>query len=101
MLRQIITLWKGERLMRRVVEEFGEMLQDAAYVFDHAWGAFVGQLAVDQVKQPIYEKDAAINGRERDIRRMLAEHLSNNPGPDISGCLAMMSLVKDAERIGD
>jgi phosphate uptake regulator len=29
------------------------------------------------------------------------EHLSINPRQDVSGCLAMMSLVKDAERIGD
>jgi len=32
---------------------------------------------------------------------MIAEHLSIHPRQDISGCLAMMSLVKDAERIGD
>ena len=29
------------------------------------------------------------------------EHLSINPGRDVPGCLALMSLVKDAERMGD
>jgi phosphate uptake regulator len=32
---------------------------------------------------------------------MLAEHLSINPKQDVSGCLVMMSLIKDAERVGD
>jgi phosphate uptake regulator len=101
MLRQIIAIWKGETFMNKVVERFGEMLDDAEYVFNHAWGVLVGKMVIEQVRQPLYDKDMAINQYEREIRRMLAEHLSINPKQDVSGCLAMMSLIKDAERIGD
>lgn len=101
MLKTIILLWKGETFMRKVVEEFGNMLDDAEYVFSHAWEVLIGQVVIDQIRQALYDKDIAVNKREREIRRMLAEHLSINPQRDISGCLVMMSLVKDAERIGD
>lgn len=101
MLRQIIALWKGESFMKKVVGEFGEMLGDTEYLYIHAWEALVGPAVVDKIPQPFYDRDMAVNSREREIRRMLAQHLSIHPRQDISGCLAMMSLVKDAERIGD
>jgi len=101
MLKEIIALWKGESFMKKVVEEFGEMLSDTEHLYTHAWEAFIGQVAIDQIRPPFYDKDIAVNRREREIRRMLVQHLSIHPRQDISGCLVMMSLVKDAERIGD
>lgn len=101
MLKQIIALWKGESLMKKVVESFGQMLTDAEFVFTNAWRGFIGEVKPDEIKQLIHDKDKAVNNYERDIRRKLSEHLSINPQQDVSGCLAMMSLVKDAERIGD
>jgi len=101
MLKQLITLWKHQSFMTKVVEEFGQMLADDREVFSHAWGALQGRVAIEEVKASIHEKDKSVNRRERDIRRMLLEHLAVNPGQDVSGCLAMMSVVKDAERIGD
>ncbi len=101
MLRELMAMWKGEPVMRKIVEEFGEMLSDDEYLFTRAWEVLMGQEVIDQIKQAFYDKDSAVNSREREIRRMLAEHLSLNPRHDISGCLVMMSLIKDAERIGD
>ncbi|MFB0532446.1 MAG: hypothetical protein ACETVU_02110 [Desulfatiglandales bacterium] len=74
------------------------MLSDLEYLYTHAWDAFIGKLVIDEVRQPFYDKDGAVNRHEREIRRMLAEHLSIHPRHDISGCLVMMSLVKDAEK---
>ena len=87
--------------MNQVVEAFGEMLDDAEFVYNNAWDAFVGQIVIDDIRQPLYDKDISVNKHEREIRRMLVEHLTINPREDTGGCLAMMSLVKDAERIGD
>jgi phosphate uptake regulator len=101
MLRQIIALWKGESFMKKVVGEFGEMLSDTEYLYTHAWEALTAQAVIDRIPQPFYDRDMAVNSREREIRRMLVQHLSIYSKPDISGCLVMMSLVKDAERIGD
>lgn len=101
MLKQVMALWKNESFMKRVVEKFGEMISDDEYLFTRAWEVFMGQAVIDQIKQPFYDKDISVNNGEREIRRMLVEHLSLHPRHDISGSLVMMSLVKDAERIGD
>ena len=101
MLKQVMALWKNESFMKRVVEKFGEMISDDEYLFACAWEVFMGQTVIDQIKQPFYDKDISVNKGEREIRRMLVEHLSLHPRHDISGSLVMMSLVKDAERIGD
>lgn len=101
MLREIIALWKGQAFMKKVVEEFGDMLSDAEFVFANAWRVLIGKERIEEAKKLLYEKDISVNKREREIRRMILEHLSINPSQDISGCLAMMGLVKDAERIGD
>jgi phosphate uptake regulator len=101
MFREILGLWKQDNFMENVVERFGEMLYDAEFVFDCAWRSILGQMVIDEVRQQVYDKDININKNEREIRRMLAEHLSINPKQDVSGCLVMMSLIKDAERIGD
>ena len=101
MLRELIVLWKHHGFMKKVVEEFARMLKDDAFVFSNAWGTIEGRVAIEEITTPIHERDKGVNEREREIRRMLLEHLSVNPGQDVSGCLVMMSLVKDAERIGD
>ncbi|MFC2012300.1 PhoU domain-containing protein, partial [Chloroflexota bacterium] len=56
---------------------------------------------IDHIPQSFYDKDIEVNNKEKEIRRLLLEHLAINPGHDISDCLVLMSLVKDAERIGD
>jgi len=101
MLKQLIAIWKGEPFMKKVIETFGEMLSDSEYAFTCAWEVIIGKAITDQLKRECYEKDMAINSYEREIRRILLEHLSLHPKHDVSGCLAMMSMVKDAERIGD
>ncbi len=101
MLRPFIALWKAHSFMKRIVGEFEGMLTDAEYVFTNAWNVLTGEVPVKQVQQSLYARDRAVNRHERELRRIVLEHLSFNPGQDVSGCLAMMSLVKDAERIGD
>ena len=101
MLKEIMSLWKGERFMKKIIGQFGEMLDADEYLFNHSWEVLTGQAVIDQVEKDFYDKDSAVNKYEREIRRMLLEHCSLHPRHDISGCLAMMSLVKDAERIGD
>ena len=53
------------------------------------------------VRTPLYERDVAVNELERSIRRKVLRHLTVNPGHDVAICLALMSVAKDAERIGD
>jgi phosphate uptake regulator len=53
------------------------------------------------LKDRIYSVDRQVNELEREIRKRIVEHLSLQPTVDVPACLLMMSVVKDAERIGD
>ena len=55
----------------------------------------------EEVKQTIYAKDKEVNEHQRSIRRKIVRHLTLQPGIDVPACLVLMSVVKDAERIGD
>ena len=101
MLKQLIAIWKQEPFIKKMVEKFGEMLSDDEYAYNCAWQVFLGKAITEQLQRECHEKDSAINSNEREIRRILLEHLSLHPKHDVSGCLVMMSMVKDAERIGD
>ena len=101
MFKEIMNLWRGEPLMKKAVAKFADMLSDDEFIYNQSWGIFTDDKEIDQVRKIIYEKDALVNNNEREIRRLLLEHISLRPGHDISGCMVIMSLVKDAERIGD
>jgi phosphate uptake regulator len=101
MWKELIELWKSRGLMIKVVDLFGKMLEDTLYVFQHSWRVYTCQLDIDEEKQNVYSRDKEINQKEREIRKLLVEHLTINPGNDAPGCLAIMSMVKDVERIGD
>ncbi|MHC4556999.1 MAG: PhoU domain-containing protein [Planctomycetota bacterium] len=53
------------------------------------------------LKQKIYDIDKKVNDLQKDIRRRIVEHLSLQPTVDVTACLILMSVVKDAERLGD
>lgn len=101
MLREIIKIWKGHSFMKQVVECVGKMLDNDKYLFDHAWEAFTGKVVLAEIRDTFRKRDDAVNELERRVRKMVIEHLAINPAEDAPGCLAMMSLVKDVERVGD
>ena len=49
----------------------------------------------------LYAKDKDINAIEQSVRHRILTHLSVGNQQDLSACLMLMSVVKDAERIGD
>lgn len=101
MLKELAAIWRDSGIMKQVVQELGQMVADAQYVYTHAWEVCVGQAVIEETKDPLREADRAVNRGERGVRRMLVEHLTLNPGRDVSGCLAVMVMAKDIERIGD
>jgi len=101
MLKIIAQCWQDGGLMHDVIERLAQMISDVEYVYTHAWEVCKGQAVIDATKGPIKEHDRAVNRQEREIRRLLLQHLTINPGEDASGCLAVMSMAKDIERIGD
>lgn len=101
MFRELIAVWKGKTFLSGIIKDFDQMLGDGEELFTEACGVWLGQKRPEELKEYIYSADQKINQEEQRIRRHLVEHLSVNPDVDVPGCLVFMSLVKDAERIGD
>lgn len=103
MLRELIDAWRSDKCeeLCGAIDEFAEMIGDVEFVFSNAWAVYSGEKDLNSNKQAILDRDIRINKHERSIRRHLVEHLAINPRYDAPGCLALMSIVKDAERMGD
>jgi len=87
--------------LRLVFRQFGQMLEDGRHVFDAACNAVVGGTEPAAVGRDLFATDKRINEVEQRIRREVLVHLTVVGARDLPVGLAMMSLVKDAERIGD
>jgi len=101
MLKLLTKVWRQGGLMRHALEVLAQMLDDAEYVFTHSWEACIGQAVLSETAKPIRQHDKSVNRGEREIRRILVEHLTVNPKDDVAGCLALMAMAKDTERVGD
>ncbi|MBN2119651.1 MAG: hypothetical protein JW734_01170 [Candidatus Omnitrophica bacterium] len=101
MFKDILNLWKGESFLSKVVGDFKNMLENADDIFQKSTKVWWRQVPPDAVHADIYSRDRKINQEEQKIRRRLVEHLAINPRKDFPACLVFMSVIKDAERIGD
>jgi len=101
MLRELIEAWKGESLQKRMLDEFDEMLECGEKMYELAGETLLSPATIDEALGEVRRLDARIKELEETIRRQLIEHLTIRPGKDVTGSLVMMSVVKDAERIGD
>jgi len=80
---------------------FLEMLQDGRHIFDAASNALLGGTTPEVIRADLYETDRRINRTEIGVRKDLIVHGSVHGASSFPAMLVMMSLVKDAERIGD
>ncbi len=101
MLRQLINAWRGRDLLSVMLDDFEQMLRDGEWMFKTAGAVLVREEKPETVHDEFFARDKEINRRERDIRRRIVEHLSLRRDADVPACLVLMSVVKDAERIGD
>jgi phosphate transport system protein len=102
MFKEIFTaLGGGDQTLDRAFSQFLEMLDHAQWMFIRANDVLRRLATPEEVQDAIYRRDQSINELERSIRRKILRHLVINPGVDVAACLALMSVAKDAERIGD
>ena len=101
MTSEIINMLRGSNLVKKAIDLFVKMINTDEYLYNEAWRVITTEDTINRIPQYFYDKDIEVNNLEKEIRRLLFEHLSIRPGHDTSGCLALMSLIKDAERIGD
>jgi phosphate uptake regulator len=85
-------------LIEAAFRDINEMLDQAEHMLDLALSALLDNrtLEVD-----LDELDDVVDEGERMVRRSVLEHLSFNPRQDLVASLVLVSMVQDAERVGD
>lgn len=101
MFKNLMLFWKGKDFLTEVLEEFKDMLKRTQSMFESVCNALIEGQKEPNLEERIYEIDKKVNRLEREIRKRIVEHLSIQPTVDVPVSLVLMSVVKDAERIGD
>jgi len=101
MFKNLLSFWKGKDFLAQVFEEFKSMLDDSEFMFKSVRSRLLDNVEEPDLKQKIYDIDKKVNLLQKDIRRRIVEHLSLQPTVNVTACLVLMSVVKDAERLGD
>ncbi len=91
----------GSAGLQRMRTEFGQMLDAGRHIFDAASNAFLGGTDVEVIRNDLFDTDKQINRSEQKIRREIVVHASVHGVSEFTPCLVLMSVVKDAERVGD
>ena len=91
---------QGNSGIEKIRQDFIQMLETARKEFELACQVTLHGVDPAQVKDELLGYDKKVNKAERSIRKELVVHCAvrSNIDPD---CLIMMSIAKDAERLGD
>lgn len=101
MFKNLLSFWKGKDFLAQVFSEFNEMLDDTKRMYEMVCKTLLDNVEEPDLKKNIYEIDKNVNRLQKSIRTRIIEHLSLQPTVDVAACLLLMSVVKDAERLGD
>ncbi len=101
MFDKLRLLWASDATLKEQYREFGQMLVMAHDLYVRVIDLARQGRASGEDENEVYRTDVKINKAERRIRRHIVTHLALNPGQDVPGCLVLMSVGKDAERVGD
>ena len=101
MLREILNALKKTDMLGDMISEIGRMLRAGRWMFEKASGSLLHAANWKDFADDLYARDREINRIEQNVREQVLTHLSLGNQSDLSPCLVLMSVVKDAERIGD
>lgn len=101
MFKNLLSFWKGKDFLSEVFDEFKDMLNDSETMYKMVCGRLLENKGGPDLKQKIYDIDKKVNRLQKAIRKRVVEHLSIQPTVEVPACLILMSVVKDAERLGD
>ena len=91
---------RGDSTIDEIQQILVQMLDDGQTVFDTATEAVFGGGKSKETKRAVRYTDSEINAAQQDVRRALIMK-SAVSAVDLPVMLSYMSIVKDAERIGD
>ena len=101
MFKQIWKALRGSDRLSELIAQLGQMLDAGQWMFGKAAEVLTRSLDSSKVADDLYARDRDINRMEQTIREGILTHLAVGNKADLSACLVLMSVVKDAERIGD
>ncbi len=101
MFKNLMQFWKGKGFLNEVLDEFKGMLEETEEMFNSVCKKLIHSQEEEGLKEKIYSIDKKVNKLERKIRKRVVEHLSLQPSVEVPVSLLLMSVVKDAERLGD
>ncbi len=101
MLKEILQVLRKSDPLAEMIEQFAQMLDAGKWMFEQASAALMSHADPSGLNDELYEKDQQINAFERQVREKIVTHLALGHQADLSACLILMSVGKDAERIGD
>ena len=101
MFKNFMAFWKGKDFLTEVLEDFKKMLGNTKNMFELVTAGLIEGKMLPDLKDKTYKMDKSVNRVEREIRKRIVEHLSIQPSVDVPVSLVLMSVVKDAERVGD
>ena len=101
MFKNLLSFWKGKDFLTQVFSEFNKMLDDTRCMYEMVCKTLLDNIEEPDLKKKIHEMDKNVNRLQKSIRTRIIEHLSLQPTVDVAACLLLMSVVKDAERLGD
>ena len=100
--QELLGFWQDSSSMKHIFVSFDDMLATAKLTFELATDAvFVEKCDLDRNKRKLIKMDSRLNTLQQVIRRDIITHIAVQGTSDILPCLVMMSITKDAERIGD
>ena len=101
MFKNLISFWKGKDFVSQVMSDFTLMLDHSENIYTMVTQALLENKTTDDLKDNVYKIDIKINKLQRSIRTRIVEHITLQPSINTNTCLCLMSVIKDAERIGD
>ena len=101
MFKNLLSFWKGKDFVSQVMSDFTLMLDHSENIYTMVTQALLENKQSDDLKENVYKIDKQINRLQRSIRTRIVEHIALQPSINTNTCLCLMSVVKDAERIGD
>lgn len=84
-----------------IQRKFAQMLEDGRHIFDAAANALLGGTDPEAIRTDLFATDQQINEAEQQVRRQIVVHGTVHGAQTFPSLLVVMSLAKDAERIGD
>lgn len=101
MFDQLIRIFSDQHPLNAAGEQFAEMLSLVEGMILQASAAYWGTHLTPEELGDLYRTDIKVNQLQRGVRKELIVHLSSGVPADAPYGLLLMSLVKDAERLGD